>query len=178
MYDTFFERQFSYLRGSESIEEREKIIKYMVEEFTLHVLSTMHCDDYVIPNYTRKILHNYDYECIDIPDHEYDHVKIIFPDFEVIFDEKIPLKIIERDLKNRILKYSKVNAMVISDDEIDNLDRELKNIFARSNPNKVVDVVVVNLNEPYLYLPGGELYIRDIKCPYLIHKYLCYDRSE
>ncbi|MEM3312273.1 MAG: hypothetical protein QW042_04995 [Thermoplasmata archaeon] len=175
MYDTFFERQFSYLRDSSTIEEREKIIKYMVEEFTLHVLSKISYDDYVIPNYTRKILYNFDYEIIDIPDREYDHVKIIFPDFEIFFDDSIPIKVMERDLKQRIQKYSKVNAIVISDDEIDNLDKELKNIFVRSNPNKVVDVVVVNLDEPYLYLPGGELFIRDIKNPYLIHKYLCYD---
>ena len=175
MYDTFFEKQFSYLRDSSTVEEREKIIKYMVEEFTQHVLSIMHYDDYVIPNYTRMILHNYDYECIDTPDREYDYVKIHFPDFEVIFEDRVPLKIIERDLKKRILKYSKVNAIVLPYEKIDNLDKELKNIFIRSNPNKVVDVVVVNLDEPYLYLEGGDLYIRDIKCPYLIHKYLCYD---
>lgn len=175
MYDTFFERLFNDLRSSSTIMEREEIIKYMVEEFTLHVLSKINYDDYVIPNYTRKILHNYDYECIDTPEQEYDHVKIIFPDFELFIDDRTPIKIIERDLKNRIQKYSKVNAMVLPDDEIDNLDKELKNIFIRFNPNKVVDVVVVNLDEPYLYLPGGELFIRDIKCPYLIHKYLCYD---
>ena len=175
MYDTFFERQFSYLRDSSTIEEREKIIKYMVEEFTIHVLSTMHHDDYVLTNYTRKILHNYDYECIDTPDREYDYVKVIFPDFEIIFEDRVPIKILERDLKQRIQKYSRINAVVLSYDEIDNLDEEIKNVFLQNDPDKVTDVIVVNLDEPYLYLPGGELYIRDIKCPYLIHKYLCYD---
>lgn len=175
MYDTFFERQFSYLRDSSTIEEREKIIKYMVEEFTLYVLSKINYDDYVIPNYTRKILHNFDYEIIDIPDREYDYVKIHFQDFDVIFDDRYPLKVMERDLKNRILKYSKINAMVLPYEEMDNPDKELKNIFIRSNPNKIVDVVIVNLDEPYLYIDGGDVYIRDIKCPYLIHKYLCHD---
>src|SRR5690606_167293 len=170
MYDIFFEKQFDYLRGSSTVEEREKIIKYMVEEFTLHVLSTMHYDDYVIPNYTRKILYNYDYECIDTPDREYDYVKIHFPDFEVIFEDRVPIKVMERDLKQRIQKYSRINAVVLSDDEIDNLDEEIKNVFLQNEPDKVTDVIVVNLDEPYLYLPGGELYIRDIKCPYLIHK--------
>src|SRR5690606_23434178 len=122
MYDTFFKRQFDYLRGSSTVEEREKIIKFMVEEFTLHVLSLIQYDDYVVPNYTRKILHNYDYECIDIPNQEYDHVKIIFPDFNVIFDDDIPIKVLERDLKQKIQKYSKINAMVLPEDEIDDIE--------------------------------------------------------
>lgn len=175
MYDSFFERQFSYLRSSSTIEEREEILNYMVKEFTLHVLSKINYDDYVIPNYTRKILHNYDYECIDTPIQEYDYIKIHFPDFEIIFDERVPIKVMERDLKQRIQKYSKINAVVLPDDEIDNLEEEIKNAFLQNEPNKVTDVVVVNLDEPYLYLPGGELFIRDIKNPYLIHKYLCYD---
>ena len=175
MYDTFFERQFSYLRDSSTIEERENIIKYMVEEFTLHVLSTIQYDDYVVPNYARKILHNFDYECIDTPDREYDYVKIHFPDFEVIFEDRVPLKVIERDLKNRIQKYSKINAVVLSDDEIDDIDEEIKNTFLLNEPNKVVDVIITSLEEPYQYYPGGDVYIRDKDCPYLIHKYLCYD---
>lgn len=175
MYDTFFERQFSYLRSSSTIEEREEIINYMVKEFTLHVLSKIDYVDYVIPNYTRKILHNYDYECIDTPVQEYDYVKIHFPDFEIIFDERVPIKVMERDLKNRIQKYSKVNAIVLPEDDIDNLDEEIKNTFLQNEPNKVTDIIVVNLDEPYLYIDGGDVYIRDIKCPYLIHKYLCHD---
>ena len=175
MYDTFFERQFSYLRDSSTVEEREKIIKYMVEEFTLDVLSKINYDDYVIPNYTRKILHNYDYEIIDIPDREYDHVKIIFPDFEVIFDDNLPIKVLERNLKQKLQKYSKINAMVLPEDEIDDIDKEIKNIFSRSNPNKVIDVIIVNHNEPYVHYTGGDVYIRDIQCPYLIHKFLSYD---
>src|SRR5690606_1906629 len=113
MYDTFFKRQFDYLRGSSTVEEREKIIKFMVEEFTLHVLSLIQYDDYVVPNYTRKILYNFDYECIDTPEREYDYVKIHFQDFDVIFEDRVPLKVMERDLKNRILKYSKINAIVL-----------------------------------------------------------------
>lgn len=175
MYDTFFERQFSYLRDSSTIEEREKIIKYMVEEFTLHVLSKISYDDYVIPNYTRKILYNFDYEIIDIPDREYDHVKIIFPDFTIFFDDNLPIKVLERDLKQKIQKYSKINAIVLSEDEIDDIDREIKNIFSRSNPHKVIDVIIVNFDEPYQHYTEGDLYIRDIQCPYLIHKFLCYD---
>lgn len=175
MYDTFFERQFNYLRGSSTVEEREKIIKFMVEEFTLYTLSKINYDDYVVPNYTRKILHNYDYECIDTPDREYDYVKIHFPDFEVFFEDRVPLKIIERDLKNRIMKYAKINAVVLYDSEIDNIEMELKNIFSRTNPKKVVDVIIVKHDEPYEHYTGGDVYIRDIQCPYLIHKFLCYD---
>lgn len=175
MYDTFFERQFSYLREIPSNEEMNKTVKYMVNEFTLHVLSETHYDDYVIPNYTRKILSSYNYEYIVTPDNEFDYVKVIFPDFEVIIDDRTPIKVLERDLKKRIQKYAKVNVVVLSDDEIDNLDEEIKNVFLQNEPDKVTDVIVVNLDEPYLYLPGGELYIRDIKNPYLIHKYLCYD---
>ena len=175
MYDTFFERQFSYLRDSSTIEEKEKIIKYMVEEFTLHVLSKINYDDYVIPNYTRKILNNYDYECIDTPVREYDYVKIHFQDFEVIFEDRVPLKVIERDLKNRIMKYAKINTVVLDYSEIEDIDRELKKIFYQTNPNEVTDVVVICTEEPYEYYPGGDVFIRDIHCPYLIHKYLCYD---
>ena len=175
MYDTFFERQFSYLRSSKTIEEREEIIKFMVEEFTLYTLSKIDYEDYVVPNYTRKILHNFDYEIIDIPDKEYDHIKIIFPDFTVIFDDNKPLKIMERNLKNRIMKYAKINADVLYDSEIDDLDKELKNIFSRSNPHKVIDVIVVNHDEPYEHYTGGDVYIRDVQCPYLIHKFLSYD---
>ena len=177
MYNTFFEKQFSYLREIPSNEEMNKIVKHMVNEFTLHVLSEIHCDDYVIPNYTRKILSSYDYEYIVTPDTDFDYVKVIFPDFEVIFEDRVPIKVMERDLKQRIQKYSRINAVVLSDDEIDNLDEEIKNVFLQNEPDKVTDVIVVNLDEPYLYLPGGELYIRDIKCPYLIHKYLCYDND-
>lgn len=175
MYDTFFERQFSYLRSSSTIEEREEIINYMVKEFTLHVLSKIDYVDYVIPNYTRKILHNYDYECIDTPDREYDYVKIHFQDFDVLFEDRVPLKIMERDLKNRIMKYAKINAVVLSDDEIDDVDEEMKKALHKNEPNKVTDVVIVICEEPYQYYPGGDVYIRDKNCPYLIHKYLCYD---
>ena len=175
MYNTFFEKQFSYLREIPSNEEMNKIVKHMVNEFTLHVLSEIHSDDYVIPNYTRKILSSYDYEYIVTPDTDFDYVKVIFPDFYVILEDRVPLKILERDLKNRIMKYSKINAVVLSDDEIDDVDEEMKKALLKNEPNKVTDVVIVICEEPYQYYPGGDVYIRDKNCPYLIHKYLCYD---
>lgn len=172
MYDTFFERQFDYIRGVSTDERRNEIINYMINEFTLYVLSMINYDDYVIPNYTRKILHNFDYEYIITPDdEEYDYVKVNFPNFKVFFDDRIPLKYIEKDLKQKILKYARINYIALPNEKVD----DVRDIFLTVEPNKVVDVLILhNANEGH---NGKYVYIRDIQSPYLIHKFLCYDND-
>lgn len=174
MYDTFIERQFDHIRGVSTDERRNEIINYMINEFTLYTLSKINYEDYVVPNYTRKILHNYDYEYIITPDdEEYDYVKVNFPNFTVFFDDRIPLKYIERDLKQRILKYAKINHITLPYNDIE--DEDVRNIFITVEPNKVVDVLILhNANEGH---NGKYVYIRDIQCPYLIHKFLSYDND-
>lgn len=174
MYDTFFKRQFDHIRGVSTDERKNEIINYMVNEFTLYVLSTINYDDYVIPNYTRKILHNFNYEYIITSDEEeYDYIKVNFPDFKVFFDDRIPLKYIERDLKQRILKYAKINHITLPYDEVE--DEDIRKIFITVEPSKVVDVLI--LHNAYEGHNGKYVYIRDIQSPYLIHKFLCYDND-
>lgn len=171
MYDTFFKNNFASIKGVSTDERRDEIIRSMVVEFTMHTLSTIDSVDYVVPNYVRKMLNNFTYEYIETPDPEYVYVKVYFPDFEVKFEEKYPLKQKERELRQKIKKYTKLNAVVL-DYGID-----VKDVFTSIEPNEVIDVVVIKDDEPYASYDGGDIYIRDKYCPYLIHKYLCYDND-
>lgn len=168
MYNEFFKNNFSAIRGVSSEERRNEIIRNMIVEFTMHTLSTIEFVDYVVPNYVRKMLNNFTYEFIETPDPEYVYVKVYFPDFEIKFEEKYPLKQKERELRQKILKHTKVNSIALSDEEID----EVKEVFAPTESNEVVDVLILDRG-----FDGGDIYIRDAYCPYLIHKYLCYDND-
>lgn len=168
MYNEFFKNNFSAIRGVSSDERRNEIIRNMIVEFTMHTLTTIDSVDYVIPNYVRRMLHNYTFEYIETPDPEYVYVKVYFPDFELKLEEKYPLKQKERELSQKIKKYTKINSIVLSDEEID----DVKEVFAPTEPNEVVDVLILDRG-----FDGGDIYIRDKHCPYLIHKYLCYDND-
>lgn len=174
MFDNFFKNNFYAIRGA-TPEKRSEIIKRMVIDFTMHVLSTIEYDDYVIPNYVRKLLNNFtsEYRPTLIP--EVDYVIVYFDNFDMMFEEKIPFDRKVRELRQKIMKYTRINAIVLLDDEIS----DIKNIFTKSdpsykidvtNPNHVIDVLIIDHG-----YNGSDLYIRDIQCPYLIHKFLCCD---
>lgn len=168
MYNEFFENNFSAIRGVSTDERRIEIIRNMIVEFTTHTLSTIDSVDYVIPNYVRRILRNYTFEYVETPDPEYVYVKVYFPDFELKLEEKYPLKQKERELRQRILKHTKVNSIARLDDEID----DIKEVFMSTEPDEIVDVLILNRG-----FDGGDVYVRDARCPYLIHKFLCYDND-
>lgn len=175
MYKTFFQKQFSFLRSLATNEAKDEIINYMIKEFTFHVLSIINYDDYVIPNYTRKILYNFTYNYIEAPDTENDYVKVFFPDFTFKIENNIPLNLIERELCQKIKKYAKINVAVFDDYQDSN---NLRKIFTQTKPNKVVDVVIVNFDEYHDYHESYnsiDVYVRDKDCPHLIHNYLCHD---
>ncbi|MEM1973938.1 MAG: hypothetical protein QXN68_04015 [Thermoplasmata archaeon] len=136
----------------------------MVTYFTTHVLSTIEVDDYVVPNYVRKLLNNYDYEYITTPEHGIEYVIVNYKDFTVLFGEKYTVKDKEHELRQKILKHSKINYATLSDEEVD----DEKDVFNTMG----IDVLILD----YGY-NGGDIYVRDKYCPYLIHKYISYDND-
>lgn len=174
MFNDFFKNNFHAIRGV-TPEKRGEIIKKMVIDFTMHVLSTIEYDDYVIPNYVRKLLHNFttEYRPTLIPN--VDYVNVYFNDFEMMFEEKIPFERKVIELRQQIMKNTRINAIVLLDDELS----DIKNIFIKSDPNYKIDVTDPDHVKDMLLIDhgynGGDLYIRDKYCPYLIHKFLTCD---
>ncbi|MEM3312182.1 MAG: hypothetical protein QW042_04530 [Thermoplasmata archaeon] len=164
MNNDFFKNKFTAIREATTPEWRDELIKHMVTYFTTHVLSTIEVDDYVVPNYVRKLLNNYDYEYITTPEHGIEYVIVNYKDFTVLFGEKYTVKDKEHELRQKILKHSKINYATLSDEEVD----DEKDVFNTMG----IDVLILD----YGY-NGGDIYVRDKYCPYLIHKYISYDND-
>lgn len=164
MNNDFFENKFKAIREATTSEWRDELIKHMVTYFTTHVLSTIEVDDYVVPNYVRKLLNNYDFEYITTPDFGIEYVNVNYKDFTVLFGEKYTVKNKEHELRQKILKHSKINYAILSDEEVD----DEKDVFNSMG----IDVLILD----YGY-NGGHIFIRDKFCPYLIHKYSSYDND-
>lgn len=164
MNNDFFKNKFTAIREATTSEWRDELIKHMVTYFTTHVLSTIEVDDYVVPNYVRKLLNNYDYEYITTPEHGIEYVIVNYKEFTVLFGEKYIVKDKEHELRQKILKHSKINYAILSDEEVD----DEKDVFNTMG----IDVLILD----YGY-NGGDIYIRDKFCPYLIHKYISYDND-
>jgi len=164
MYNDFFENKFAGIRGASTSEWRDELIKHMVTFFMTHVLSTIEVDDYVVPNYVRKLLNNYDYECITTPEDEIEYVNVNFKDFMVLFGEKYSVSHKEDELRQKILKHSKINYVILSNEEVD----DEKDVFNSLE----IDVLILD----YGY-NGGDIYVRDKFCPYLIHKFVSYSND-
>lgn len=164
MYNDFFENKFAGIRGASTPEWRDELIKHMVTFFTTHVLSTIEVDDYVVPNYVRKLLNNFDYECITTPEDEIEFVNVNFKDFMVLFGEKYSVSHKEDELRQKILKHSKINYVILSNEEVD----DEKDVFNSLG----IDVLILD----YGY-NGGDIYVRDKFCPYLIHKFVSYSND-
>lgn len=180
MNEKFFENNFSLIREASSEEQRNEIIRRMVVDFTMHVLSKMEYDDYVIPNYVFKILNDFSAEYYDYYDYFEPTKKVVFVNayfkyFTISFEEKSILHVKEKELIQKIKKTTKINIEVLRDSKIVDMNQEIKNNFLQNKPNKVIDVIVVNHDDPFQDDSGYDIYIRDPKCSYLIHKYLCYD---
>lgn len=168
MYEEFFKNKFSSIRGASTPEWRNALIERMVIDFTMYVLSTIEYDDYIIPNYVRKLLTNCDFEYITTPDYGIEYIKVDYKDFSVLLGENYPVKNKERELRQKIMKYSKINYIILSDEEVN----DEKEIFIPTDANEVIDVLI--LDHGY---NGGDLYIRDKYCLYLIHKFISYDND-
>lgn len=164
MNNDFFKNKFTAIREATTSEWRDELIKHMVTYFTTHVLSTIEVDDYVVPNYVRKLLNNYDYEYITTPEHGIEYVIVNYKEFTVLFGEKYTVKDKEHELRQKILKHSKINYAILSDEEVD----DEKDVFNTMG----IDLLILD----YGY-NGGDIYIRDKFCPYLIHKYISYDND-
>lgn len=163
MYNEFFENKFAGISGAPTPERRDELIKHMVTYFTTHVLSTIGSDDYVIPNYVRRLLNNYEFEYISTtPDEQ---VKVDFKDFTIIFTEKSSVEEKEQELHHKIMKNTKINYIIL--DELDD-DKEV------IRPFKVGDVDVLILDHG---CGGGYIYFRDKRSPYLIHKFNSFDKN-
>lgn len=163
MYNEFFENKFAGISGAPTPERRDELIKHMVTYFTTHVLSTIGSDDYVIPNYVRRLLNNYEFEYISTtPDEQ---VKVDFKDFTIIFTEKSSVEEKEQELHYKIMKNVKINYIIL--DELDD-DKEV------IRPFKVSDVDVLILDHGF---GGGYIYFRDKRSPYLIHKFNSFDKN-
>src|SRR5690606_8226028 len=102
MYENFFKNNFIAIRGATSIDRQNEIINRMIKNFTMHVLSELHIDDYVIPNYVKRILENYTFVYMDAINPEYDYIKVYFPDFDINFDERTPVEVKVRELGQEI----------------------------------------------------------------------------
>lgn len=180
MNEKFFENNFSLIREASSEEQRNETIRRMVVDFTMHVLSKMEYDDYVIPNYVFKILNDFSAEYYDYYDYfeptkKVNFVNACFKYFTISFEEKSLLHVKEKELIQKIKKTTKINIEVLRDSETFNMEQEIKNAFLQNKPTKVIDVIVVNHDDPFQENEGYDIYIRDPKCSYLIHKYLSHD---
>lgn len=180
MNEKFFENNFCLIREASSDEQRNEIIRRMVVDFTMHVLSKMEYDDYVIPNYVFKILNDFSAEYYDYYDYFEPTKRVVFVNayfkyFTISFEEKSLLHVKEKELMQKIKKTVNINIEVLRDSETFNMEQEIKNNFLQNEINKIVDVIVVNHDDPFKDDSGYDIYIRDPKCSYLIHKYLSYD---
>lgn len=180
MNEKFFENNFSLIREASSEEQRNEIMKRMVVDFTMHVLSKMKYDDYVIPNYVFKNLNDFSVEYYDYYDFFEPTKRVVFVNayfkyFTISFEEKSLLHDKERELIQKIKKTVNINIEVLRDSETSDMEQEIKNNFLHNKPDKIIDVIVVNHDDPFSDDEGYDIYVRDPKCSYLIHKYLCYD---
>ncbi len=180
MNEKFFENNFSLIREASSEEQRNEIIRRMVVDFTVHVLSKMEYDDYVIPNYVFKILNDFSAEYYDYYDFFEPSKRVVFVNayfkyFTISFEEKSLLHVKEKELMQKIKKTVNINIEVLRDSETFNMEQEIKNNFLQNEINKIVDVIIVNHDDPFRDDEGYDIYIRDPKCSYLIHKYLSHD---
>ena len=161
MLKDFFKVKFYAINGTKSLEWRNELINHMVIYFTTYVLSTIHCDDFVIPNYVRRLLRNYDYELITSED-EIEYVLVDYKDFAVVFGKNSSVEDKTQELRQKIMKHSKINYVIFSFDEID----DEKDIFKLMG----VDVLILDHG-----CKGGNIFVRDKYCPYLIHKFSSFD---
>ena len=161
MLKNFFKNKFYAINGTKSLDWRNELINHMVIYFTTYVLSTIHHDDYVIPNYVRKLLYNFDYELI-IPGNEIEYVLVDFKDFKVVFEENSSVDEKAEELRQKILMYSRINYVVFNFYEID----DESDVFRL----KDIDVLILDRG-----LGGYNVFVRDKYCPYLIHKYSSFD---
>lgn len=180
MNEKFFENNFNLIRSASSEEQRNEIMKRMVVDFTMHVLSKMEYDDYVIPNYVLKILNDFSAEYYDYYDFFEPTKRVVFVNayfkyFTISFEEKSLLHDKERELMQKIKKTVNINIAVLRDSETFNMEQEVKNNFLQKEINKIVDVIIVNHDDPFSEDEGYDIYIRDPKCTYIIHKYLSHD---
>lgn len=180
MNEKFFENNFNLIRSASSEEQRNEIMKRMVVDFTMHVLSKMEYDDYVIPNYVLKILNDFSAEYYDYYDFFEPTKRVVFVNayfkyFTISFEEKSLLHDKERELMQKIKKTVNINIAVLRDSETFNMEQEVKNNFLKKEINKIVDVIIVNHDDPFSEDEGYDIYIRDPKCTYIIHKYLSHD---
>ena len=169
MIKEVFLDNFLTIREATSEEERNDIIKRMVNNFTMYVLSELNYDDYVIPNYVKRILEGYTFVYIDALNPINDYLKVYFSDFDIIFDVKNPVDKIISELGQKIKKYSRIKYIILYDEK--DLD-DIMSVFRQSEYNDAVDVLL--LNSGY---NGGDFYIRDKYSPYLIHKFTTYDND-
>lgn len=180
MNEKFFENNFNLIRSASSEEQRNEIMKRMVVDFTMHVLSKMEYDDYVIPNYVFKNLNDFSVEYYDYYDFFEPTKRVVFVNayfkyFTISFEEKSLLHDKEREMIQKIKKTVNINIEVLRDSETFNMEQEVKNNFLQKEINKIVDVIVVNHDDPFSDDEGYDIYVRDPKCSYLIHKYLSHD---
>lgn len=165
MYNEFFENKFAGISGASTPERRDVLINHMITYFTMHVLSTIGSDDYVIPNYVRKLLNNYEFEYITTtPDEQ---IKVDFKDFTIIFTEKSSVEEKEQELHQKIMKNIKINYIILKFDELD----DVKEVF-RPKVGDGVDVLILDHG-----CGGGYIYVRDKRSPYLIHKFNSFDKN-
>lgn len=169
MIKEVFLDNFFAIREAITEEERNDIIKRMVENFTMFTLSELNFDDYVIPNYVKRILEGYTFVYIDALNPSDDYLKIYYPDFDIILDLKIPLEEKISELGQKIKKYSKIKHIVLYDEK--DLD-DIMSVFKQSEYNDAVDVLI--LNKGY---NGSDIYLRDKHSPYLIHEFTTYDND-
>lgn len=166
MYNEFFENKFAGISGASTPEWRDELINHMIVYFTTHVLSTIGSDDYVIPNYVRKLLNNYEFEYITTtPDEQ---VKVDFKDFTIIFTEKSSVEDKEQELHQKIMKNTKINYIILKFDEID----DVRKIFRPFQVGDAVDVLILDHG-----CGGGYIYVRDKRSPHLIHKFNSFDKN-
>ena len=161
MLKNFFKNKFYAINGTKSLDWRNELINHMVIYFTTYVLSTIHQDDYVIPNYVRKLLHNFDFEIIELGN-EIEYVIVDFKDFIVVFGENSSVEDKTEELRQKIMEHTKINYVVFDFDEVD----EESDVFRLMG----IDVLILDHGHG-----GYNIFVRDKHSPYLIHKFLSFD---
>lgn len=169
MIKEIFLDNFLAIREATTEEEKNDIIKRMVENFTMFVLSELDYNDYIIPNYVKRILEDYTFVYIDTLNPSNDYLKVYFSDFDIILDVNMSVAEKVSELGQKIKKYSRIKYIILYDEK--DLD-DIMSVFKPSEYNDAVDVLILNKG-----FNGSDIYLRDKHSPYLIHEFTTYDND-